>query len=111
MTEDQIERIAERKMDALDKRFMAGELSQAEYDKAVKALDQWTKDQCKANKVSDVSGYRPTKRYQVQPVTYAKHDHWFLVEDTWTRTVKGKYQDKSQAQARARTLNSRNGGK
>jgi hypothetical protein len=41
MTEDQIERIAERKMDRLDARLMNGELSQAQYDAEVKALDEF----------------------------------------------------------------------
>lgn len=41
MTEDQIERIAERKMDRLDARLMSGELSQAQYDTEVKALDEF----------------------------------------------------------------------
>jgi hypothetical protein len=45
MTEEQIERIAERKMDRLDARLMSGELSQAQYDAEVKALNQWMTDE------------------------------------------------------------------
>jgi hypothetical protein len=41
MTEEQIERIAERKMDQLDAKLLNGKLSQAEYDAAVKELDRW----------------------------------------------------------------------
>jgi hypothetical protein len=41
MTEEQIERIAERKMDQLDAKLMNGKLSQAEYDAAVKELSRW----------------------------------------------------------------------
>jgi hypothetical protein len=41
MTEEQIERAVERKMDGLDRRLMRGELTQAEYDREVCALDAW----------------------------------------------------------------------
>jgi len=44
MTEEQIERFAERKMDALDRRLMAGAITQTEYDACVKALDWDCKD-------------------------------------------------------------------
>lgn len=40
MTEQQIEERAERLMDSLDRRLLAGEISQAEYDEAVKSLDR-----------------------------------------------------------------------
>lgn len=39
MSEEQIERHAEREMDKLDSRLMGGSLSQSEYDRAVKKLD------------------------------------------------------------------------
>jgi hypothetical protein len=41
MTEEQIERIAECKMDQLDAKLLNGKLSQAEYDAAVKELSRW----------------------------------------------------------------------
>lgn len=47
MTEDQIERKAERAMDYLDRQFMAGVYSQAEYDRKVKELDAWSEGQWK----------------------------------------------------------------
>lgn len=40
MSEEQIERLAERKMDQLDAQLMNGKLSQAEYDAAVKELSR-----------------------------------------------------------------------
>lgn len=40
MTEDLIERRLERAMDRLDANFMAGAMSQEEYDAAVAALEQ-----------------------------------------------------------------------
>lgn len=40
MTEDQIEARAERAMDRLDRRLMAGEITQAEYEAAVAAIDR-----------------------------------------------------------------------
>jgi len=45
MAEEQIERAAERKMDSLDRQLMRGSLAQSEYDREVRALDQWTKQQ------------------------------------------------------------------
>lgn len=41
MTEDQIERRAERMMDHLDRLLLAGTMSQDDYDKAVAELNQW----------------------------------------------------------------------
>jgi hypothetical protein len=41
MTVDQIERAVEIRTDALDRRLMSGQLSQAEYDAKMKALGQW----------------------------------------------------------------------
>jgi hypothetical protein len=41
MTEEQIERLAERDMDRLDRAFMRGELSQEAYDAAIERLNAW----------------------------------------------------------------------
>lgn len=41
MTEDQIERTAERRMNALDKRFHKTAMTVAEYDAAVREIDLW----------------------------------------------------------------------
>jgi hypothetical protein len=51
---------------------------------------------------------QPAKRYQV---IEHKGMGAFVVVDTWTKTQRGAYTRKELAQARARTLNSRNGGK
>lgn len=45
MTEDQIERIAERQMDKLDRLFTKGMITEAEYDAEVKELDKWCADE------------------------------------------------------------------
>jgi hypothetical protein len=41
MTEDQIERRVERMMDHLDRVFLTGQMTQADYDAAVKDLNAW----------------------------------------------------------------------
>lgn len=41
MTEDQIERRVEARVDALDRAFMRGLFEQADYDKRMKAIDAW----------------------------------------------------------------------
>ncbi len=41
MTEDQIERHVDRKIDAIDRLFLRGGYTQAEYDAAIKAVDDW----------------------------------------------------------------------
>ena len=41
MTEDQIEREVERRMDALDARLMRGAISQHDYDREVHLLNRW----------------------------------------------------------------------
>ena len=41
LTEDQIERRVERHMDYLDRLLMGGQMSQKEYDEAVKSLNIW----------------------------------------------------------------------
>jgi hypothetical protein len=43
MTEAEIESRAERMMDALDHRLLAGELTQADYDKEAAAIEDWAK--------------------------------------------------------------------
>lgn len=45
LTEDRIERRVERATDALDARLIAGRLTQEEYDREIKALDQWATEQ------------------------------------------------------------------
>lgn len=51
----------------------------------------------------------PAKRYQAYCSPFA--DAVWYVLDNWTKRHMGQYTTKEQAQARARTLNSRNGGK
>jgi hypothetical protein len=41
MTEDQIERAVERKVDALDAIFMAGTITQTEYDSRMRDISDW----------------------------------------------------------------------
>ena len=41
MTEDQIERRVERFIDHLDRVFLAGEISQDDYDKAIRDVAAW----------------------------------------------------------------------
>jgi uncharacterized membrane protein len=41
MTKDHIERIAERLIDMLDARFMAGKITQAQYDAEMRQISQW----------------------------------------------------------------------
>jgi hypothetical protein len=48
MTEDQIERSVERKMDSLDARFMNSSMSQAEYDNHVKMINAWAEAEYRA---------------------------------------------------------------
>jgi hypothetical protein len=45
--EDEIERIAEREMDRLDKALLAGTFTQEDYDEEVEALDQWVREEYK----------------------------------------------------------------
>lgn len=42
MTEDQIERIVEAKMNGLDRSYMAGNMTEAEYRQAIEELDRWS---------------------------------------------------------------------
>ena len=39
MTEEMVEQVIEKRMDRLDARFLKGEVTQAEYDAAVRQLD------------------------------------------------------------------------
>ncbi len=49
MTEDQIERTVERWTDSIDKRFMAGAMSQAEYDAELLEVTRWAQTQYSAS--------------------------------------------------------------
>ena len=42
LTEDQIERIAERDMNTLDRLLLARKMTQAEYDKEAKQIARWS---------------------------------------------------------------------
>ena len=42
MTEEQIERLAERRVDRLDRQYMAGGMTQAEYQHDLAAMDRET---------------------------------------------------------------------
>lgn len=41
MSEDQAERVAERRQDRLHARFLRGEIGQAEYDRECRAIGAW----------------------------------------------------------------------
>ena len=43
MTEDEIERRVEKMVDALDRLFTRGQMSQRDYDAAIRDLDLWAK--------------------------------------------------------------------
>ena len=45
MTEDQIERIAERTIDRLDRQFLSGKLTQKQYDEGIAEVDKWANQQ------------------------------------------------------------------
>jgi hypothetical protein len=45
MTEAEIEREVERKMDSLDRLLLSGEISQEHYGREVRALDMWAAHQ------------------------------------------------------------------
>ncbi len=57
LTEEQIERRAERAMDRLDRGLMAGIMTQAEYDREVSILDKWAQAQYDAMKSASRSAY------------------------------------------------------
>lgn len=48
MTEDQIERRVEARVDLLDSLLMSGRLTQAEYDEEMKRLNDWAEEQYRA---------------------------------------------------------------
>lgn len=48
LTEQQIEELAERHMDKLDRKLMRGEITQSEYEREVFILDKWAAHQYKA---------------------------------------------------------------
>ena len=52
MTEEQIERAAERKMDMLDRQFTAASsnMTQAFYDRKVREIEEWVNQQRRASK-------------------------------------------------------------
>jgi hypothetical protein len=56
MDEYQIEVAVERATDRLDRRFMAGMIDQAEYDREIVALDRWAQQQFDANKPAPFRG-------------------------------------------------------
>jgi hypothetical protein len=45
MTEKEIERTAERRMDMLDRHLMVGNLSQVQYEQLVQDLERWSKEE------------------------------------------------------------------
>jgi hypothetical protein len=45
MTEEQIERTAERRMNMLDRNLLVGNITQAQYDQLVQDLDDWSKEE------------------------------------------------------------------
>lgn len=50
MTEEQIECSVERKFDSLDRRLMAGKLTQEEYDRAADDIHRWAENEYAVNK-------------------------------------------------------------
>jgi hypothetical protein len=45
MTEEQIERRVESMVDHLDRLLLSGQMTQGEYDAAMRSLNQWAEDQ------------------------------------------------------------------
>jgi hypothetical protein len=45
MTEAEIERIAERRMNMLDRNLLVGNISQEQYDQLVQDLEDWSKEE------------------------------------------------------------------
>lgn len=41
MTEEQIERYVAGRIDRLDRKFLSSDMSQTEYDQAIKAINTW----------------------------------------------------------------------
>jgi hypothetical protein len=44
MTAEQVERLVEHQTDAIDAAFMAGRITQEEYDRKVRELDRWAEE-------------------------------------------------------------------
>lgn len=55
MTEEQIERRAERAMHRLDAQLIGGKITQAEYDREVQSLHRWTENAHKMRPVAYAS--------------------------------------------------------
>ncbi len=49
-TEDQIERIAERQMDNLDRQYTKGMLTNEEYNQEILELDRWVRDELRLSR-------------------------------------------------------------
>jgi len=49
-SEDQIERIAERQMDNLDRQYTKGMLTNEEYNQEVLELDRWVRDELRLSR-------------------------------------------------------------
>lgn len=45
MTEDQIERAVERRINVADRAFMRGDINQEQYDQLIRDIDAWSKEQ------------------------------------------------------------------
>jgi hypothetical protein len=45
MTEQEIERVAERRMNMLDRHLLVGNINQEQYDQLVQDLDEWAKSE------------------------------------------------------------------
>lgn len=50
MTEDQIERIAERQMDNLDQQLLKGILTNEEYNQEVLEIERWVRDELRLSR-------------------------------------------------------------
>ena len=48
MTEDQIERIVERRVDGIDRRYLSTGMTEAEYDAELKTVFRWATEQYRA---------------------------------------------------------------
>lgn len=50
MTEEQIERCAEAMMDALDRAYLGTDMSEPEYMRRVREIDDWTRQQARGTR-------------------------------------------------------------
>ncbi len=62
MTEAEAESRAERMMDRLDKRYLAGEMTCTQYNRAVATIDRWVKRETSAIPAEE---YRRTRWYEI----------------------------------------------